>query len=268
MKIESRHLAFIGLAVVVVIAMLVGGRPDLTPSADSVRMHEYIASLAPGSVVMVSFDHEASSLPEIGPLAKAFLRHAFSRGVKLVGVSLLAEGTGIGYRLMEETGREYDCEYGKDFVFLGFKPQWVAAIVAMGESISKTYPEDYLGNTYQDIPMLAGVVNYSDVAGVVSIADGSLTTHWMEYGHARYGITVSAFVAAAMVTTYDPYLASGQMHAMVGGLRGAAEYESLIGVGGSGGRAMLAQTVAHLYVIVLIILGNVVYFRSRHTGRK
>ena len=133
----------------------------------------------------------------------------------------------------------------------------------MGESIPATFPEDYLGRPYDSLPMLDSIINYDDLAGVISIADGSLTTHWIEYGQSRFGVRISAFVSAAMVTTYDPYLSSGQLHAMVGGLRGAAEYELLIGIGGSGARGMLAQTGAHLYIILLVIVGNVIYFRSR-----
>jgi hypothetical protein len=133
----------------------------------------------------------------------------------------------------------------------------------MGESIATTFPEDYLGNPSKELPLLATTDNYESVAGVVSLADGSLTTHWIEYGRARYGIQVSAAVAAAMVTTYDPYLSSGQLHAMVGGLRGAAEYEQLIDRGGSGQRGMLAQSVSHFYIIALIVIGNVMYFKSR-----
>ena len=53
------------------------------------------------------------------------------------------------------------------------------------------------------------------------------------------------------------------MHAMMGGLRGAAEYEDLIGRPGGGKRGMLAQTSTHLYVIVLIGLGNLSYFLAR-----
>ena len=70
-----------------------------------------------------------------------------------------------------------------------------------------------------------------------------------------------------MVTTYDPYLASGQMKTMVSGLRGAAEYENLIGRDGGGGRGMLAQPSAHLYVILLIVLGNISYFLKKRKGR-
>jgi hypothetical protein len=111
------------------------------------------------------------------------------------------------------------------------------------------------------------VQTYDDVAVVISVADGSFTTHWIEYGHGRYDVRIGAFVAAAMVTTYDPYLASGQLYAMVGGLKGAAEYEQLIGIGGRGGRGMLAQTSSHLYIIVLIVVGNLLYLHSRRQGR-
>ncbi|MBU0982850.1 MAG: hypothetical protein KKA42_03205 [candidate division Zixibacteria bacterium] len=268
MKLESRHYCFAGLALVVVVAMVLGFRPSVQPSPETQRMYEYIDALPEGSILIVSFDHEASSLPEIRPLAVAFLRHAFSRGHRLIGVALLAEGTGIGYGLMNEIGAEYNRSYGSDYVYLGFKPQYIAAILSMGESIPATFPEDYAGRLSDSLALMREVQNYDDIAGVISIADGSLTTHWMEYGRGNYGITVAAFVAAAMVTTYDPYLASGQMHAIVGGLRGAAEYEKLIGIGGSGARGMLAQTVSHLYVIGLIIVGNVLYFRQRMKRRR
>ena len=258
-----RHLVFVGLAIVVIGCMLYGGGGEVTISEDSQKMYDFIDSLAPGSVLIVSFDHEASSLPEIRPLALAFLRHAFKKDIKLIGVALLAEGTGIGYQLMNQTAVEFNKKYGLDYCYLGFKPQYIAAILSMGESIVATFPEDYLGRDYSTLPMLDHIVNYDDIAGVISIADGSLTTHWIEYGHARFGVQVGAFVAAAMVTTYDPYLSSDQLHSMVGGLRGAAEYEQLIGIGGSGSRGMLAQTGAHLYVILMVIIGNVLYFRSR-----
>ena len=137
------------------------------------------------------------------------------------------------------------------------------SILAMGESIEQTYPQDYLGNPYQQFELLRSIKNYDDVAAVLSIADGSLTTHWIEYGQARYGVKILGGVTAAMVTTYDPYLASGQMQAMMGGLRGAAEYEQLIEIEGGGARGMLAQSSAHIYVVLLIILGNVAYFTSR-----
>lgn len=266
-RIEVRHWTFLGLFICISVVMLLGIKLDIPVSAQTKKMYDYIDSLPAGSVLMVSFDHEASSLPEIRPIALAILRHAFSKGHRLIGVALLAEGTAIGYRLMQKTAAEYGREYGKDYVYLGFKPQYIAAILSMGESIPKTFPQDYLGRAYEQFDLLREVHNYDDVAAVISITDGSLTTHWMEYGGARYGVRILSGMTAAMVTTFDPYVASGQMYSLVAGLRGAAEYERLINRKGGGERGMLAQSTAHLYVIALIILGNLFYFRSRRTRK-
>lgn len=267
-KLESRHWAFLGLAAVVFVTMLLNVEPNIDISPETQRMHAFIDSLPPGSLVMVSFDHEASALPEIKPLTLAYLRHAFSRGHRLIGIALMAEGTAIGYRLLDQVAAEYGKTYGSDYVFLGFQPQIIAAILSMGESVQQTFPSDYFGHRYDSLPLLSDVHKLSDLTAVVSISDGNLATHWIEYGHARFNVPVAAFVTAVMVTSYDPYINSGQLSGMVGGLRGAAEYEKLIGIGGAGRRGMLAQSASHLYILALIVVGNVIYFvsRSRKAG--
>lgn len=265
--LESRHWVFLGLFLTITIVMLTDISLDVSVSDQTDRMYAFIDSLPSGSVLIVSFDHEASSLPEIKPIGLALLRHAFKKGHRLIGVSLLAEGTAIGYRLMQATAAEYGRNYGSDYVFLGFKPQYIAAILSIGESIEKTFPEDYLGRPVHELELLHDIDNYDSVAAVLSITDGSLTTHWIEYGQARYGVKVISGMTAAMMTTYDPYVASGQMTALMGGLRGAAEYEKLIGKSGGGSRGMLAQSTAHAYVLLMIIVGNILYFRARR-GKK
>ncbi len=266
MRLETRHWIFIGLFVLIGLAMASGIRLPTPISEQTQKMYDYIDSLPPGSILLVSFDHEASSLPEIQPIALALLRHCFERGVRIIGLALMAEGTSVGYHLTNKAAGEFNRKYGADYAFLGFRPQYIAAILSMGESFRATFPEDYLGRPSESLPLMNDADDYNGVAGVLSIADGSYTTHWIEYG-GRYDLAVLAGVTSAMVTTYDPYVASGQIKAMISGLRGAAEYESLIGHDGGGARGMLAQSSAHLYVILLIILGNVSYFvKKRRAG--
>lgn len=266
MKLETRHLAFLGLFLALTVAMLLPTHPSVTISPGTQRLYEYIDSLPAGSTLMVSFDYEASAIPEIEPISLALLRHAFSKGHRVVGVSLLAEGTVIGYRLLERTAREYQKEYGTDYVYLGFRPQVVAAILGMGEGIANVFPHDYFNTPIGEIPLTSTITNYLDIGAVLSITDGSTTQHWIEYAGLRYHVVVLAGVTAAMATTYDPYLNSGQMKAMMAGLRGAAEYELLMNQPGGGLRGMLAQSASHFYVLALIGIGNFLYFRSRRKG--
>ncbi len=267
-RLQPRHWVFLGLLVVITVAMLLRVPLALRTSPETQRLYDYLNELPEGSVLLISFDHEASSLPEIRPIAEAILRHAFERDHKLIGLALLAEGTVIGYRLMEQVAAEYGRTYGEDYVYLGFKPQFIAAILSMGESIPVTFPVDYLGSPYTSLPLSVDIGSYADVAGVISITDGSLTTHWIEYAGARYNLRVLGGVTAAMVTTYDPYVSSGQMHAMIGGLRGAAEYEQLIRVSGGGLRGMLAQSASHIYILLLVLLGNIIYWREQRKAGK
>jgi hypothetical protein len=154
-------------------------------------------------------------------------------------------------------------QYGEDWVYLGFRPQYVAAMLGMGESITGEYPQDYLDQPTDSLPIFAGVHSYRQVKLVLSIADDSMPQYWVEYAGARHGVPIAAGLAAVMLTTFTPYLDSGQLSGLVSGLKGAAEYEQLLGVSGQGTRGMDAQSSAHLAIIVLVVFGNIAYFRGR-----
>nr|MBN2277946.1 hypothetical protein [candidate division Zixibacteria bacterium] len=262
-RLKIRWIIFAGLALVIIISYIIRIDLDTKPSPLVQKSYDYIESLPESTVVMFCFDHEASSLPEIKPIALAMLRHAIRKNLKIIGLSTFAEGTAIGYMLMTKTAQEYGREYGRDYVFLGFRPQHISVFLAMGESISHAFPLDYLGNRVDTIPMMRAVDNYDDIDMVISIADGDRTTQWVEYAGARYHQKIMGGITSAMITSYDPYLASGQLYSVVGGLVGAAEYEILLGTRAAGNRGILAQTSAHIYVIAMIIIGNIVYFRMR-----
>jgi hypothetical protein len=57
-----------------------------------------------------------------------------------------------------------------------------------------------------------------------------------------------------------PYLGSGQLTGLLGGMKGGAEFEGLTGFIGKATRFMVSQTFAHLVVILFIVLGNIAFF--------
>jgi len=258
-----RQLIFVLIALSVAIPLVIKlGLPnDVTREVRQV--YDEIDQLDSGSVVMISFDHEASSLPEVKPMAVAILHHCFSKNLKVIGLALLAEGTAIGDGILREVAKEYDKEYGKDYLFLGFRPQYQAAILGMGEDIKRVFPQDYKNISLEQISMMKDIKNYQDVSLIISVADGDMPAYWVDYAVSRYHKKVTTAVTAVMATSFYPFLASGQIVGLLGGLKGAAEYEILIERPGMGQRGMDAQSVSHLVIILLVLLGNAGYFLRR-----
>jgi len=263
-----RQLIFVLIALSVAVPLVIKiGLPNEVTS-EVMQVYDEIDRLDSGSVVLVSFDHEASSLPEVKPMALAILRHCFAKKLKVIGLALLAEGTVIGDQVLRETADEYEALYGKDYVFLGFRPQFQAAMLGMGEDIRRVFPEDYSGTPLIRLPMMRKVENYEDVALIVSVADGDMPVWWVDYAVSRYHKRLAVAATAVMATSFYPFLSSGQMIGFLGGLKGAAEYEILIDKPGMGQRGMDAQSVCHLVIILLVIAGNVGYFMKKSSAAK
>jgi len=272
MKLD-RRLIFVLIALAVMIPLLFPIGLPVAITDQTRAVYDHISRLDSNTVVMISFDHEASSLPEVRPLAEAVLTHCFKKGTKVVGLALFAEGTAIGYDILDDVAARMGKTYGIDYVYLGYRPQYSAAILGMGESIKEVFPADYDDTPYENIPLLSTVHNYDDIDLVISVADGSLPTYWVEYAQARYRQRVVAALTAVMVTAYTPYVEAGQIEGLLGGLKGAAEYEKLLHQLAAGTRGMDAQSMAHLAVALLIIIGNIISFavqagkRSSRSGK-
>lgn len=155
---------------------------------------------------------------------------------------------------------------GVDFAHLGYLPYFSLVILGMGTSIANQYPTDAYGNDLREMPILQAHKNLREVDLAVTLAGSSACMWWVIYGTSRVGLPVAFGVTAVMATDYFPYIQSGQVVGMMGGLRGAAEYEVLETEGGytettaKAYQGMDVQSLAHILIILLVILGNVAYF--------
>ena len=79
---------------------------------------------------------------------------------------------------------------------------------------------------------------------------------------------------AVSAPDYYTFLQSGQFVGMLGGLKGAAEYEELMERSGypTGRRpatvGMDSQSFGHILIVVMVIFGNIGYFIVRRGERK
>jgi hypothetical protein len=62
-----------------------------------------------------------------------------------------------------------------------------------------------------------------------------------------------------------PFLQSKQLTGLLGGLKGAAEYEALVNKKANAVSGMRPQSVVHVIIIIFVIFGNVIYFISKRS---
>ena len=94
-------------------------------------------------------------------------------------------------------------------------------------------------------------------------AGDSIEFWWIPYGQEKYGFPFAGGCTAVMAPDLFPFLQSGQMVGLLGGLAGAAEYETLVGRQDKATAGMSAQSMAHLIIVAFIIFGNMAFFVSR-----
>ncbi len=263
MSLDRRYVfALVGLAVIIPTLLMI--RFPIYVSQPTQNIYDFIEGLSEGEVVMIAFDYGPSSLAELNPMAIAVLRHCFRKRLRVIGMTLWPVGATLGDTLMREVAHEFDTTEGEDYVYLGYRPGVTNVLLQMGEDISAVFAEDYSGTPISEHPMMADVKNYNDIALVVDLAAGaSVEGAWIPYTYTGYKQKIAAGVTGVIVSQLYPYLQTGQLVGLMPGLLGAAEYEKLIEQPGKGTAGMSAQSIVHLLVIVLVIVGNVAYFTTR-----
>lgn len=263
----DRRWIFLLIAISVILPMFF---PIAIPEkvTDQTRgVYDAMEALPEGAVIMIPFEIWPSTLPETRPLAQAAVRHAFMRNLKVVSLSNIgAGGPSIAEGVLREEGAAFGKVYGVDYVNLGYKANYLAVLTGMGTSIRSIYPTDFSGTPLDSLPIMRGVDSYKDVQFVFAISDNATIDYWVSIVGARFGAPMGAGVTAVMAPKLFAYIDAKQMVGLLGGMKGGAEYESLIGRPDWATRGMGAQSLIHLIIIGFIVLGNIGYFAGKKRG--
>ena len=277
LKIDRRWIFFFVALSVTVPILVPLGLPISTTSATQMAF-DFVEALEPGDVVLLSFDYGPSSAPENDPMAEGFMRHCLSRDLRVVVCVLYPLGAlGLANNVVARIGHEFPNKvYGTDYVNLGYKDGDRAVMRRLGDSIADAFPTDVNGRPIADLPIFHGVRSIRQVKVVFTAATGLIGEWWITLVHAQFGTPVIIGPTAVSAPKYYAYISSGQLAGMLGGMKGAAEYEQLIGkkypvLGNyykgtrlfTAVKGMDAQTAIHFVIIVFILIGNVAFFASR-----
>jgi hypothetical protein len=236
--------AFISLAVIIPLLFPIGF--PIRTTSPVIKLHDLIETLPPGTKVLFSFDYDPATMPEVYPMNLALVDHCFSRDIKIVGMALWPMGVSLGQQVFETMSEKHNKEYGEDYVNLGYKAGGIVVISGASSNIRETFPEDYTGKNIDEFPIMEGVHNLDPFALIMSFSAGDPgVIQWVMIGHGRCHKEIGAGCTAVSAPSFYPYLGAGQLVGLLGGMKGAAEYETLMENEGLAVAGMDAQSVAH-----------------------
>ncbi len=267
-----RQFIYLLVALCVFIPILLGLEMDVKPAPEARAVFDMVESLPEGSVILFAQDYDPSSEPELTPMATAFLRHCFKKKHKVVCVNVFSpDGVGLGQILFKQMEGEFGVVSGEDYAYLGFRPGVANSIRAVNSDICNYYKTDANKKQTASMPIFQEVKNGKDVDFMLSIAAGATPEAWILYGASVSGYPLAAGCTAVSYASYFPFYQSGQMKGILGGLKGAADYEQMLQQPGFARKGMVSQSYVHILLLVLILLGNISYAREkaeRAGGRK
>jgi hypothetical protein len=259
-------LIFLGVAIPLIFVI---GLPVET--TENTRMvYDLVQSTNEGSTVLYSFDYDPASMPELHPMGKAMLRHSIEKKQKIIFTALWPMGVLMVDDLMQQLSEEYpDLVYGEDYVNLGFKAGGMVTIQAMGKNFREVYPQDTGGTPIDDLPIMNNVENFNNISFICSFSAGAPgIKEWVQIGNDVYSRPVTGGVTGVSAPSILPYVnQQQQLTGLLAGLKGAAEYEQLVGAEDLATAGMDAQSLAHLIIIIFIAIGNINYWRDKKKAK-
>ncbi|HAF07569.1 MAG: hypothetical protein QME48_04355 [bacterium] len=266
-KIDRRFI-YLFIALVVVLPLILKPKFPVVVSKPVQDVYDYIEKLPEGSNVLISIDYDAASMPEQQPFLEALLRQLFKNKLKPILIVQWQLGAPLGTMGLEKIAKEMGAEYGKDYINLGYRPGYVAQMVGIGKEIRDFFKVDYKNIPLDSFPMMKNVHNYNDIALLVGLEAGATYLAWIEYAGGRFKQKIALALNAVSAPDAYYFYQSGQIVGLVGGMKGAAEYEVLVDKPDLAVAGMASQSYSHLVIILFIILGNIAYFIEKGMKNK
>lgn len=232
-------------------------------SPETQAVFDIVDSLPAGSIIILSPDYSPGAEAELWPQTLAITHHAMKKGLRILALSLWADGVMYARRAMDTAAPQYGYKYGEDYCVLPWVAGRDAAVMQMGRDFRGTYTTDFFGTATADLPIFADIVDIKSISLIVSYATGDDQDYYLQQIEAVYDVPVTGGCTAVSTPGRMPYLQSGQLSGILSGLKGAAEYELLVKEPGKAIAGMDAQSLAHALVIIFILLGNMAFLVGR-----
>jgi hypothetical protein len=275
----DRRILYLLLALCIAVPIAVDvpqPRPVVMPETQS--LYNTIESIAKDPVeskklAIVCTNYSGGTLAENQTQNEAIVRHLMRLKLKFAVFAFATpQGRELGRAVADKLAEEYKYVYGSDYVDLGFCPPDAIEVrlKAAVDDLPGAFEKDSAGAALTSLPIMAQVKTVNDINLIVEVTPSETLPPWLQFFQ-RAGekpIPTVYCPTAVMGPEKYPLLKSGQLQGMMLGLRGASEYETLLGVDGFGHRGGASLSLSHLLIILLILLGNLGMFAERRLRRQ
>lgn len=263
----TRWIIFVLLSLAILIPLLLADKiilPKPSPFRVVKNIYDKIDSLPEGSPVIFSVDFDPSSEGELRPMTLALLRHCFRKNLRVIGMTIWGpQAAPVMGKIFTQAAQEYNKKDGIDYALMPYKPGFGTILLLISQDFFNAYSKDYKGNKARELPVFKGIKSLKDFSFAMCISAGNAVDVWIIYGKEKGKMPFAAGCTAVMATDYYPFLQSKQVLGLLGGLNAAYQYETLINKPERAEEGMKAQTVIHIFLVILIILGNIIYFTTK-----
>ncbi len=250
------------VALAVGVPLLAASRTKLVPSEETMAFHRAVQAVGEGETVLLATDLNSGTAFELEPMLTTLVTEVFSRGGRLLVVSLDAQGVGLVEAKIAALADAAGKEYGTDWVFLGFRPSIPAVVLSLASAPYTVFPKDHHGHPLSSMPLTERLSGFGDYRLVAVIATGPSAQEWVIYGHGRYQAPLVVGLGGGIGPAFQSFLSTKTIAGLIAGLRGAAEYEVAAGRPAEALRALSSQSFAHLLLVAFVILGNAAHFAA------
>lgn len=255
----DRRIIFVVVTAGIILPMIFPIKLPILVTPEVKALWDRIETLKPGDPVLLTAEYDPGTTAEMDPMMQAMLRHLFRKNARVIVVCLYSTGVSLIDQSVSKIADEMHKVKGVDWTYLGYKPYPNIVIQSLGQDFRLSFPRDYYGADTDSLPVMQGIKNYNSLKFVLTINATSGVDYWLQYGQTKYGFPLAIGVTAVMATDYYSTLQSKQIFALVGGMKGAAEYEVLVDAKGYATRVMNIQSVVHAVIVGFILLGNIAY---------
>ncbi len=262
----DRRIIYTLLLIVLFVPMAKPLGIPLSVNETTQTVFDTIEALDPQSdTVLFVLDYSVGGQADVHPQAVAVAKHLGRRGIKTVMVGFVTDGPMFAEQIIAELGDRFT--YGETVINLGYMSGGETAVKSFVEDPKNSFENDHRGNRVANTPIMSGIETIKDFSYIIDFQTGA--PGYQDFlRQLPAGFPYAAGIVTVCVPNVIPYYNSGQLHGLLQGLRGAAEYEVVLGEPGEGAARMDAQSMGHVVIIAFIVVGNLAYFMTKRSVKK